>query len=800
MGPDENASYRFSGRTGIILAGLSVVWFLWVFLRYFTRPFDLLSLTAMFASPAGLPNISFGIIGGSLGIVALSAAILAALTALGYRMAGVLALEIEDPDTGYPVCLGLGIAAANAFWVGLGLAGLWQGPVLVTGAGLLFLQAVPILLKREIRGFPVMVRETLRKTVRLSWPARVLLVLAALTLALGLAHGVVPETFYDSLVYHLAVPSYWMLHHGITDFPTNFFSNYPYGGEMFMFNGLLAGPVTGSEVAKVLNVAALAACALLAFGWVRKVSRDADMGVLAGAMILTTPLLAMNVWSTQLEGILCFFLLLFLYLSSEALSRGDAGTALAAGLMAGMSLSVKYTSVLGVGAGVLALLLFSGRRGTFRSWTLMALATLPPVLPWILKNAVFTGNPFFPYLMDWFAGRRLPEAGYVRLLAEQREIHADSLSTWLTLPWRLVMSEPVGPMLLGLVPVVLLFRWRGRVSRTLAWTVILFFASALVVTHHMRFLAAGFVVFDVMVAMVLASSAPWVRRGVGWAAVIAAAMGLLTLANISRHYYSCGGVWQGRETRSAYLERAGVSPYHDLPAWVDGNLPADSVLLVVGDARGYYYGRRFLTNTVFDDPILSKAVRDGLDAAGILRLLKRMGVTHLVVNGLEGLRSAADYRHYELAPDDWTRLEDFMGRGVEPVAFLRQKGVYRVLDSLKDSGVRVLPSPLLLFSGTGTAFVKAVQDREWAEAGRRADEAVRACPTSSFWWEQKAQLVARAGKEKEASDLFRKAEGLGVLQSEGYRQWFFLLEKAGRRAEAAAVKTSAKQWYPNLFK
>src|SRR6266513_1336233 len=67
----------------------------------------------------------------------------------------------------------------------------------------------------------------------------------------SILQNLAPETFYDSMVYHLAVPSFWLLHHGLVDFSTNFFSNYPYGAETYFLNGFVW---QGSETAKMLHV------------------------------------------------------------------------------------------------------------------------------------------------------------------------------------------------------------------------------------------------------------------------------------------------------------------------------------------------------------------------------------------------------------------------------------------------------------------------------------------------------------------------------------------------------------------
>jgi len=568
---------------------------------------------------------------------------------------------------------------------------------------------------------------------------------------------------------------------------------------MVLFNGFLWDPLFGSQAAKAINGAVLILAVLAARDWVVSATGDREAGLLSGALLATIPLLVMNAWSTQLEGMVCLFLLLFLRAFFAAASSRDTGLALVSGLFAGMALSVKYTSILGIGAGVLATGFILRRSGAIRAALPAGLAGLPAVLPWVLKNAVFTGNPFYPYLAGLFPGRQLPSWGYARLIAEQREMHAATLVDWLKLPWTLVMGEPVGPILLAAVPLFLVYRIRGGAARPLGATLAVFFVAALAVTHHMRFLLAGFAAGYVLVAILSTATPAWVRRILAGAALLAAVLGAPKLALVSRHFYSCAGIWRGVETRTLYLKRAGVAPYFELPEWVNRNLPPGSVLLVVGDARGLYYRHRTLTNSVFDDPILAAALREGLDAPEILRHLERMGVTHLLVNAEEGLRSAADYRHYELSADEWTRLDDFVTRCLEPVAYLRDaQAVYRLLPAPTEGEVRPRSAArFIMMSRLGTDFVKALSKGDAGAAERLADEGLASCPALSFWWEQKAYLSALAGRNEEALKCFGEAESRGVLERESYSRWAAILDAAGMEARAAAVRKVASGWYPN---
>ncbi|HJT25595.1 MAG TPA: glycosyltransferase family 39 protein, partial [bacterium] len=598
--------------------------------------------------------------------------------ALGRNVRRWLALDLTDPWVKFAFDFGLGICFLGLFWVGTGLAGLWYKPVWMAAAVPFLLLFAWEMLKVFQGGIPRRVP---------NGAGYIFLFIAGLFYwAFSILQNLAPETFYDSMVYHLAVPQYWLFHHGLADFPTNFFSNYPYGAEAYFLNGLVW---QGTESAKMLHAVCAGVCAIAAGGWARETGGD-KAGWLALGFTLTLPLLAVNSWATEVEGFQTLAVVLFVYALYRFAVEKEKNLvwALVTGLFAGLALSTKYTSVLAVGGAILVLVF--QRPGIlkvekWRHWLVAALAALLLLGPWILKNLVFTGNPFFPYLMSHFPGRHLLPDGYERLLQEQHARVTTDGWSWLLLPWTLTMANPdsynfCGPLALALVPTLFLFRLRHPVLRFLAALTLILLISGFAVTHILRFVLPVFVLFSVLAAVVLgAGDKPGWGKGWAWTAGFCGLFCFAYLSAISNYYYSCAGIWAGRETRAEYLTSPGkITPYYGMAEWVNSTLPPDARLLVVGDARGLYYGRPFLTDSVFDEQVLSKAAKEEAAPEGIVRRLKKLGVDYLVVNGMEGVRVSADYRHYDLTTEQWKRLDTFVQQDTELVYQQNLQGVYRI--------------------------------------------------------------------------------------------------------------------------
>jgi hypothetical protein len=252
-----------------------------------------------------------------------------------------------------------------------------------------------------------------------------------------------------------------------------------------------------------------------------------------------------------------------------------------------------------------------------------------------------------------------------------------------------------------------------------------------------------FLLFYVLIGAVLAGrSKPTWGKGVPWVAGVSAILCFAYMGNISHYNYDCAGIWSGRQTRDEYLmSPVKMTPYFDTAQNISNHVPPRACLLVVGDARGLYYDRPFLTNSVFDEQTLAKFAREAQDAGGIARSLQKLGVDYLVVNGNEGVRVAASYHHYDLTSEQWKILDDFVQRDLDMVYLQGLQAVYKVRREPRiDNPQPETTDFLMLFSNPATQFLTDWQRHRWAEARRDMDEVLKLYPFSAYWKGQKAEL------------------------------------------------------------
>ena len=500
------------------------------------------------------------------------------------------------------------------FWMGTGLTGLWfpgLWALLTLCACLWVLWDIRPLLRNI--SMPSLPRFRANKTIGL------LFVLSLIYLGLLGAHALLPETFYDSLNYFLGMPQAWLNRHGICDLPTQMLSGYFHGGSLYFMNSLIAG---GTEGAKILSALIFLLCVGVVWLWMREWG-EKEGALFSAFWTLTFPLFFINSWAVRVDGLVTLLTLLVFYSLTRVFSfRRNEGKAakteksredfwvLTACCLAGAAIAVKPTALMGLAAVFLLLLWDRGPAWFFRPrhWVFTAAGLLIFTAPWLLKNWAYAGNPLFPYASAIFGGRSLTLDHYARLLGENRQFLPmdHGLMSYLTLPWRLTMPQEgetqfLGPLILAFLPLLAFLKLPDGRWKRLAWLTGLYLVLGLCSTHMLRFLMPGFLMLFMLVGKAVAQSGGAVKK-TAWAALgLSAVLNMGSYALLSARYFDGMGVWSGRENREEYLDRKMIYSYEPLARWC-GNLPSDSSILVVGDARGQYYPRPFLANSALTCP------------------------------------------------------------------------------------------------------------------------------------------------------------------------------------------------------
>lgn len=375
--------------------------------------------------------------------------------AVGPGLMLLRAIGLGDLDRRWRWVLGfgLGLGTLSLAVLGLGLAGMLARPFWLALVGLSIVSGSLELGRRRTQRDITQDADESGAVPAWTWLVPTIpagLALAAASLPPGIlwpAEG----NGYDVLEYHLAVPKEFWQRGRIGYLPHNIYSNFPFGAEMlYLLCMVLRGDAVGAAtVAQMLNVfiGAIAVAAV----WLTGREFSPRAGWAAAVVAGSCPMLVYLSGLAYVENGLIFFATLALASAFRASRDGHRAGRwwLVSGLCAGLACGCKYTAIPCV-ALPLWLAAWFGASGRTKSVVTFSLGAISAFSPWLIKNAVYTGNPVFPVARSVF-----PERAGIWTDEAAARWHAGHLPApeWRSLDGRIsrLGSEIVASELFGLI-------------------------------------------------------------------------------------------------------------------------------------------------------------------------------------------------------------------------------------------------------------------------------------------------------------------------------------------------------------
>jgi 4-amino-4-deoxy-L-arabinose transferase-like glycosyltransferase len=506
----------------------------------------------------------------------------------------------------------------------------------------------------------------------LRWILPALLLLSLICLAL-LAYT--PPIDRDGLIHHLQIPKLYLQQGGMYEIPELVFSYYPMNLTLLYMGALYLG---SDILPKYIHMAFALATALLLFGHLKQ-RLPLSYAWLGALFFLTIPIIVKLSITVYVDLGLVFFstaalLLLFRWLETQGWKN-----LLFAGLCCGLGVGTKYNGllVLSILTAMIPILLLrtqeAGQRRAHQALLaafLFAAAAVLAASPWLIKNALWTGNPIYPLYNSVFNPQPAPKS--VEVLEEEAEarpssgvrgvfatrylLYGESTGQLLLLPLRIFSHEGqdddpryfdgrLNPFLL-LLPLLLLLRRhperkiRIEQAALAAFSLLYFLIAFNIEVLRIRYLVP-MVPFLVILSMyglhtleVLAQEKFKQRHLVQGITLLP--LVLLLAWNAS---YIVGQFQKvdplnyisGRLSREEYLTRQ--LPEYRILQYANENLPESAkILCLFMGWRGYYLERPHRFDEQGNPNLLYAWLHTpGMGVEGIGELLHEQGFTHLLV-------------------------------------------------------------------------------------------------------------------------------------------------------------------------
>jgi hypothetical protein len=274
------------------------------------------------------------------------------------------------------------------------------------------------------------------------------------------------------------------------------------------------------------------------------------------------------------------------------------------------------------------------------------------LLPWLIKNLAYTGNPVFPFLCGLFKGNNINvelAENYINHVS-QHGIPVRNVFDLLILPWRMTMQgiafgggfDVWGPLFLFFLPFLFFLKKNVKIIKQLKLYVFLYFCVWIATGKVLRFLIVILPCLSILIAYCFICLE---KKGKGWKLIR-----LVLVISIAGNFFLFGyletvvdpfPVALGMETREKYLGRK--LNYYKGVKFINDNLPDGVKILFIGESRGYYCERQYIAATVFDVNPIVEAANNSDNEEEMLKKLRQLGITHIFYNDKEAVRLEKGY-------------------------------------------------------------------------------------------------------------------------------------------------------------
>jgi len=506
------------------------------------------------------------------------------------------------------------------------------------------------------------------------WPCAALLLGGILSFLLALA----PITYYDSLVYHFALPAAYIQAHHWVALPHLIYSSFPQTLEMLWTLALLVGDDT------VANLIAWSISLLLLTAIITYAKRffDLTVGLIAAALVALMPAFLLLSSGGYVDIGLTFFSFMSLYAAFLWSVRPASSMLILSGCFAGWAIGTKYTGVLSALLAVILLIVYMRRQARgqmLRGLLIYGGSALVICSPWLIKNMLYVGNPVFPFFYNSGVKELNPwvnqaAAGYFEGIMEY---HSRSIFELPSVVWQAAVNglsfgrgiDVLGDFgwvpLFGWLPALWLCRKLPDTVKLLLVLCAVYFALWGMSRPVLRFLLPISPLLALLVSYAWVHGVRMQTAAVRW--LSRAFLGSFVLSGLFLFVYAASllssfGAAIGLEGRESYLAR--VLDYYAAATFVNTLTPLDSCVYVLGDQRGYYYQRKTWISPVFSKNPLIEWANTVATPQALRQRLQQEGITHLLVNRSEYERLKI-YPYSTFSPQgqrNWDRMQSTLIR------------------------------------------------------------------------------------------------------------------------------------------
>ncbi len=486
----------------------------------------------------------------------------------------------------------------------------------------------------------------------------------------NLFYSLFPPTFYDSMLYHLAVPNYYMIQGGMVPWPTNFNAYLPLNVEMLFLFSMLGNSIL---LPKLISLASTVLIALLLFNWMRNQNRSYSL--LAVMLFCTIPQAGFLASSSKPDMTGMLFMLAALRLFFSFINSRMTRDLVLSGVIWGLAVGSKYIFGFYLIGFFLALLFFKPLpfKRKIVVYAVIAILVFLMMMPWFIKNTVMTGNPLYPYLNSIFKSDHWSESQGESFSKGIRRGGSHAILKYLYYPLELFLkpykygiTAVYGVLLLLFLP-FLLFGRKDAEIRMIQATALLSFILILPFAMVPRYFLPAFLLLSIPVAFGSTSiiqSHRILRRYFPLVLGLLVSINLIMQVSLQERQYQGFAylTFKLKHRNNPSVKYLYTLPYYRAVEYLNAKMGPEKQVLFVGEDRTFYMKKSFLASSFNDHNLLIDLIRKNKTDRAIIRALRLQGISKILYTdaGLRRLGKISSV--YQLNKVQRKRLNGFLSK------------------------------------------------------------------------------------------------------------------------------------------
>lgn len=467
-------------------------------------------------------------------------------------------------------------------------------------------------------------------------PILIICIIVLLILELSLA--LLPPTARDALIYHLAYPKLYLQHGKIFEIPFAFYSYYPMNTELLYMLPLYFGR---DNLAALMHMAfGLMTAGLIYYYLKSKI--DSTYTLLGALIFLSTPIVIKLSTIPYVDLALAFYstgaLLAFLLWKEGKAVKWLLLAAVFAGLAAGTKYNGLYIPM------ILAFMTLYASRNDRPLKALLIFASISIAIasPWYVKNAIQTGNPFYPLFFNIsFGGLKIPDQPTVPIFLKRQLFYGENWIDIISIPVRVFFQGRddnmqyfdgvLNPLLLIFLPFA--FRIKNQESRYIGAFSLFYFLLVFFTTDmQIRFL------LPILPALVILT-VTGINRLMEFTKIKVLVM-IATASLLSFNFIYLADYFGEKEPLPYITGNVSRDEYlikhlrgYESNLYINKYLPKDAkILMIYAGDRGYYLDRYYYYNSYLSGQPIKEAFEGSRDGRDIAEKIRRKGITHILMD------------------------------------------------------------------------------------------------------------------------------------------------------------------------